>query len=67
MSNVTPIRDDLEMVYVDQHIKRDLVNALNTDVDRVAREARDRGRIEGCICMACFIVTGLTIASFWTI
>ena len=63
-ANVTPIRDDLEPVYVD---KRDLVNALNQDVDRIAREARDRGRIEGCICMAVFVVVGFTLGSFWMI
>ena len=62
--NVTPIRDDIT---IDQRYNRDLVRALNADVDKIAREARDKGRIEGAIAIACFVVTGLVAGFVWPI
>lgn len=62
--NVTPIRPDLEPVYVDQALKRDMIRALNRDVEQLAREAREKGRIEGCIAMSIFVIGGLMLATW---
>lgn len=42
-----------------------MIRALNRDVDQIAREARDKGRIEGTIAMALFVAIGFTAASIW--
>ena len=44
-----------------------IVQALNTDVELVAREARDRGRIEGMIAAACFVIIPLVLIDVLTL
>lgn len=51
----------------DQIDRRAMIRALNQDVDKIAREARDTGRIEGCIAMAIFVFVGILAASIWPI
>ena len=65
--NVTPIRDSLELGYVDRDLNERNVHELNRDVDRITIEARNRGRIEGMLVASAFVIVGLAIASLVTI
>jgi len=65
--NVTPIRDSLELGYVDRDLNERIVRELNRDVDRITIEARNRGRIEGMLVASAFVIVGLAIASLVTI
>lgn len=68
--NVTPIRDDITL---DQRYKRDLVRALNQDVEQIRDEAYtagiqnglDRGRIQGMLVAAFFVVLPLAAIDIW--
>ena len=70
--NIIPIRRGIEDEY---RFSRDLARVLEADADQIrddayrkgVQEGRDRGRIEGSICMALVAVLALTVASFWTI
>ena len=58
---MSPVRPSIET--------RRLIMREPTDAERlesVEREARTRGRIEGSLVMAAFVITGLTIGSLWT-
>lgn len=80
MGTVTPIRTTRTTTRVDPDPTRfdlthqraifDSVMREPTDAERlesVEREARTRGRIEGSLVMAMFVVTGLAIGSFWAV
>lgn len=74
MSNVFPIRQDDTFDWTDWVRDRDasirLFNEVMQEHDRdkaqleqAARDARDRGRIEGMLAASVFVIAGLTIAS----
>jgi hypothetical protein len=67
MSNVYPIRDGIKATHVDRDLQRRIIHELNRDVEAVAKESRDRGRVEGFLITACFVLIGLSAASVFTI
>lgn len=67
MNNVTPIRDGLEFGFVDRELQASMIRELNRDADRIALEARNRGRVEGMLAASLFVVIGLSFASFLVI
>lgn len=67
MKNVIPIRDGLELGFVDRELQASMIRELNRDADRIALEARNRGRVEGMLAAAIFVVIGLSFASFLVI
>lgn len=67
MSNVTPIRDTLELGYVDRELQATIARELSRDVDRLTLEARNRGRFEGMLAASVFVIIGLSIASLITL
>jgi hypothetical protein len=64
--NVYPIRPSITTQHVDRDLQKKIIRELQRDVDAVAKEARDRGRVEGFILTAAFVLTGLTAASLVT-
>lgn len=67
MKNVIPIRDGLELGFVDRELQASMIRELNRDADRIALEARNRGRVEGMLAASVFVIAGLTAASFLVI
>jgi hypothetical protein len=59
---VDPDEHDLQVRIIEE-LQRDAL----VEQYRAHDQGRQQGRIEGSIVTACFVVLGLTIASFWTI
>ena len=71
MGNVTPIRQDDTHDWTDWMRDHDasvrLFNEVMLEHDKAERDARDRGRLEGALVTAAFVLVGFAAASLITI